>query len=108
MLSTNGDIELELQHAERARQSGNEGQARVCARRAAGIAAREFLSQHGVPVGKANAYSALIMLAEYPDLSPISKTAIEHLTVHLTPAFTLPVNADLIADARSLIGELYE
>ena len=34
-------IKAEFDKAEQARARGNEGQARVCARRAAGIAARE-------------------------------------------------------------------
>jgi hypothetical protein len=42
------DIEAELEKADLARLSGNEGRARVCARRAAGIAARAFLTRHGV------------------------------------------------------------
>ncbi len=39
-------IEKELENAERARSNENEGMARVCARRAAGWAAEEYL-KHG-------------------------------------------------------------
>ncbi|MBM2849365.1 MAG: hypothetical protein HW418_2307 [Anaerolineales bacterium] len=35
-------VERELAQAHKARAAGNEGQARVCARRAAGIALREW------------------------------------------------------------------
>ena len=38
------NIEAEFEKAEQARRRGNEGQARVCARRAAGIAIREYLT----------------------------------------------------------------
>jgi len=37
-------IDAEFKHAEQARSRGNEGQARVCARRAVGIAAREYFA----------------------------------------------------------------
>lgn len=100
------DIETELEKAESARRAGNEGQARVCARRAAGIAARTFLTRHRVRMGNTSAYAALQALAEFPGLSPDLRMAAQHLTTRLTEAFTLPVEADLIADARKLIGGL--
>jgi hypothetical protein len=100
------DIEAELEQAERARLAGNEGQARVCARRAAGMAARVFLSRNGIhPEGK-SAYTALQILAESPLLTPELNVAAHHLTTRLTEAFVLPMEADLIADARQLIGGL--
>ncbi len=36
------DVETELARARKACEAGNEGQARMCARRAAGIATREW------------------------------------------------------------------
>jgi hypothetical protein len=100
------DIESELENAERARLAGNEGRARVCARRAAGIAARDFLARHGVRLHNTSAYVALQTLAEFPGLSADLRTAAIHLTTRVTDEFTLPINADLIADARQLIGGL--
>jgi hypothetical protein len=95
-----------LEKAESARLAGNEGRARVCARRAAGIAARDFLTHHGVRFQETSAYAALQALAEYPTLAPDLRVAALHLTTRLTEAFTLPVDADLISDARKLIGGL--
>ncbi|MGA2489539.1 MAG: hypothetical protein ABSF99_05045 [Anaerolineales bacterium] len=106
MTPTSLDIVAELEQAERARQAGNEGRARVCARRAAGIAARDFLSRQGIQLGSMSAYSALQMLATFPSLAPNLRMAALHLTTRLTESFTLPVDADLIADARKLIGGL--
>ncbi len=100
------DIESELKNAEHARLAGNEGRARVCARRAAGIAARFFLTRHGVNLRDASAYAALQALVEFPALTPDLRIAALHLTTRLTEAFTLPVDADLISDARKLIGGL--
>ena len=96
----------ELEKAEQARSRGNEGMARVCARRAAGIAARTFLTCHGVRVRRDSAYEALLRLAEFPSLSADLKRSAQHLTLRLTSGFVLPVDADLIAEARKLIGGL--
>jgi hypothetical protein len=106
MTTISEDIDAELEKAELARRAGNEGRARVCARRAAGIAARAFLTRHRVRTCDKSAYAALQTLAEFPGLSPDLQMAAQHLTTRLTEAFTLPVEADLIADARKLIGGL--
>jgi len=99
-------MEAELVSAERARQAGNEGRARVCARRAAGIAARDFLSRHGVRTRSQSAYMALQMLADFPALPADLRPAVLHLTTHVTEQFTLPMEADLIAEARKLVNGL--
>lgn len=99
-------IAHELETAAQARARGNEGQARVCARRAAGIAIREYLTRRGTRVTTASAYDLLNQLKEYPHLSPDLKLVIDHLTLRVTQEFKLPVKADLIAETRSLIKEL--
>lgn len=97
------EIQAEFEKAEDARARGNEGQARVCARRAAGIAVREYLTRQGTRPPSASAYDLLNMLktdprlAQRPDLQQIA----EHLTLRVTEEFKLPVNADLIAEART-------
>jgi mycoredoxin len=106
MIQKDVDIDVELEKAELARQTGNEGRARVCARRAAGIAARDFLTRQGFRLRDASAYKALLALAEFPDLSPDLRIIVSHLTTRVTETFTLPMDADLIADARKLIGGL--
>ena len=106
MTSFEMEIESELENAERARQAGNEGRARVCARRAAGIAARDFLARQGIRLRDRSALTALRSLAEFPGLAPDLRTCALHLVTRVTVEFTLPVDADLIADARQLIGGL--
>ena len=106
MIKTDIEIAAELEKAERARLAGNEGMARVCARRAAGIAARAFLARHAVRLPDASAYKALQALAEFPGLPEELRNAAVHLTTRLTEAFSLPMDADLIADAHKLIGAL--
>lgn len=97
-------IETELRNAMSARLSGNEGRARVCARRAAGLAARDFLNRNGVRTRKESAYEALKTLAAYPGLARDLQSAALYLTTRVTEEFTLPTDADLIAEARKLIG----
>ena len=112
-----GKILAELEQATGARSAGNEGRARVCARRAAGMAARVFFDRQGVqPLdaspdhdGRARNQSAYVLLqtlAEYPGLAPDLRQAAIHLTLRVTEEFTLPVDVDLIADAKNLCSRL--
>ena len=102
------ETESEFNRAEEARARGNEGQARVCARRAAGIAAREYLNRKGIRVQSASAYDVLNLLKDDPRLSDEIKTIANHLTLRVTEEFQLPVHADLIAEARHLCKMLID
>ena len=99
-------LEKEFSLAEQARAKGNEGQARVCARRAAGIAVREYLTRKGTRSGSASAYDLLNFLKDEPHLSPDLKLIADHLTLRVNEEFKLPVDADLVAEARKLCDEL--
>lgn len=100
------EIDAEFEKAEQARARGNEGQARVCARRAAGIAAREYLTRQGIRPPSVSAYDLLNMLKSDPSLSPDLQRIADHLTLRVTEEFKLPVHADLIAEARTFCEEL--
>jgi len=100
------DIAAEFEKAEQARARGNEGQARVCARRAAGIAIREYLTRRGIRPPSVSAYDLLNLLKEDPGLSPDLKMIADHLTLRVTEEFKLPVDADLVAEARKFCEEL--
>jgi len=95
-------IQVELDHADAARLRGNEGRARVCARRAAGIVARQVLEPAGLCPPNAGALDLLKMLRQQSDLSPQALPLIDHLTQTVDQAFRLPAGVDLIADARQL------
>lgn len=95
------EIQAELGKAEQARARGNEGQARVCARRAAGIAAREYLTRQGTRPPSVSAYELLNRLKEDPRLSSDLRRIADHLTLRVTEEFKLPVDADLVAEART-------
>jgi HEPN domain-containing protein len=99
-------IGKEFELAERARERGNEGQARVCARRAAGIAVREYLARRGTPPPNLSAYDLLNLLKDDPLLPPDLKRIAVHLTLRVTEEFKLPVDVDLIVEARTLCDKL--
>lgn len=100
------EINAELEKAEQARARGNEGQARVCARRTAGIAIREYLTRKGIRPPSTSAMDLLNLLKDDPLLPPPLKLIADHLTLRVTEEFKLPVDVDLIAEARELCDEL--
>ncbi len=102
------EIDAEFEKAERARLRGNEGQARVCARRAAGIAARKYLTRQGIRPPSLSAYDLLNLLREDPRLSPDLRRIADHLTLRVTEEFKLPVNVDLVAEAREFCENLFK
>lgn len=99
-------IHIELANATSAREAGNEGRARVCARRAAGIVAREWLARRGITARSASAYDALKRLADSPALLPQQRVLARHLTMSVNSDFRLPDGVDLIADASQLCEQL--
>jgi hypothetical protein len=99
-------LQAEFDRAEQARARGNEGRARVCARRAAGIAAREYFARHSQIVRTPSAYDLLRLLAEDPALPADLQQAAVHLTLRVDEEFKLPVDVDLIVEARRLCSDL--
>jgi len=96
------EIQIELKKAEQARVNGNEGQARVCARRAAGIAIRDYLTRKGTSLPSRAAHDLLNFIKDETALPPDLKLVADHLTLRVTEEFKLPIEADLIAEAKSL------
>jgi len=102
MNDLNTQLRKEFEKAQQARINKNEGQARVCARRAAGIAIREYLTRKGTQVPSMSAYDLLNLLKADASLPPEMLLIVDNLTVRVTEDFELPVDADLIAEARIL------
>ena len=96
----------EIQLALDARARGNEGQARVCARRAAGEVVREYFHRRGVSVRTYSAYDLLKTLLEIPTLPEVARREAEFLTMRVTEAFILPVEVDLLQSAANLAQSL--
>ena len=105
-MNPQAQIDAEFEHAEQARARHNEGQARVCARRAAGIAIQEYFVRHGQTIRTPNAYDLLNMLVKDPSLSDDLRQIAAHLTLRVDEDFKLPAGIDLILEAKKLCKEL--
>lgn len=99
-------IEKEFQMAASARARDNEGQARVCARRAAGVAIREYFARRGIRAVSPSAYDLLQSLMEMDDLPPDLRRRAGYLTLRVNEEFSLPVEVDLVEEARTLCEQL--
>lgn len=98
-------IEQELAQAEKARRAGNEGLARVCARRAVGLALRAFWDKDE-QTQSSSVIPLFERLRESKALPEALRQAADHFLMRVTPEFRLPVDVDLVAEARWLIAEL--
>ena len=99
-------IDAELSLAEKSRVEGFEGRARVCARRAVGIAIREYVRQRQIPVASENTYSLLLLLRNLPNISPDIQRAADLFLIRVNEEFQLPPNIDLLSEARWLVEKL--
>jgi hypothetical protein len=99
-------IQEELTRAEEARARGNEGMARVCARRAAGTAIGEFLVHQGITGAGYSAYERLKVLKTLNNIPSKVIVTVEHLLMHVDEEHMLPADIDLIEEARWLIHTL--
>lgn len=106
MIDSQSQIQAEFDKAAQARRQENEGQARVCARRAAGIAIREYLSRRRIRPASLSAYDLLNLIKDEPALPADLKRIADHLTVRVTEEFKLPVDVDLVAEAKYFCDEL--
>lgn len=95
-------IETEMTAAQVARAAGNEGRARVCARRAVGHAARAFYARTGV-AQPGDALAQLKHLRDDARLPEALRAAAGRLTVKVDHDHHLPFADDPLADARTLI-----
>ena len=102
-------VEQELRLARSSREQGNEGRARVCARRAAGWAVESiFEHDQGHSLPESNAYRFLIWLKEQGQFPPLIQQAAERLTTRVDQEFNLPFDEDPIEDAERIIEWVFE
>jgi len=106
LLALKRTIRRELIDAEQARIDGNEGRARVCARRAAGWAVSFTRSLNEGREIEANAYEMLQWLAQQADTADAVRAAAARLTVRVSLDHTLPFPEDPLEDARMIVEAL--
>lgn len=96
-------IAEELARAAAARADGMEGRARVCARRAAGAAVREYLRLRGDETALGlNAYDLLALLQDSTAAPQRARESAALLLRRVEEDYTLPSDIDLIEEARRL------
>jgi hypothetical protein len=106
--SWHDEFDSELATAEEARRRGNEGMARVCARRAAGVVAKEFLRRRNIPAHSSSVYERIKMLRSIQGLPERSREAAGYFLMRITPGHELPIQVDLLEEARWLKKNLLE
>jgi hypothetical protein len=96
-------IEEELDAARAALASGNEGKARVCARRAAGEAIARYRMKTPAPGWPADALGLLLALRDDPSFSAGARDAAGRLTAKVSDRHAM--STDPIGDAAVIIDE---
>ncbi|MGD2163071.1 MAG: hypothetical protein PVI81_04075 [Anaerolineales bacterium] len=97
-------ISDELAIAQKSREQGNEGRARVCARRAAGWAVESiYVPDQGQSLPDANAYRFLIWFKECERFPQNLREAAGRLTARVDKDFKLPFKQDPIDDAKMIV-----
>jgi hypothetical protein len=99
-------ITLELAAAVAARNAGNEGKARVCARRAVALADEAWLARQVQPVWSGDAMAHLRRIQQSASFPPSVRRAAERLTTAVTRRQTAPYTTDPVGDAEIIINFL--
>lgn len=99
-------IDQELAWGEKARQGGFEGRARVCARRAAATAVREYFRIKAILIPGTSAVDVLEALLVVEGIPEEVRQAAQRLLLRVDEDYSLPDNIDLLADSRWLAQEL--
>lgn len=98
----------ELDMAQQARNQGNEGRARVCARRMVGLLLAEFFNRHKVNLTGMNALDYIRYAVNSPLLSENLRATLQHFLIKVDEDFNLPGHIDLLAEALWLKEKLFE
>lgn len=98
----------ELALAREAREANLEGRARVSARRASGIAVREYLRLYENAGFTGNYYQLLLHFSELPGLPNDIRTISTHLWRRVDENYSLPGTINLVTEAEELIQFLTE
>lgn len=101
-------IQRELKAAQEARRNGNEGMARVCARRAAGWAIGVRFKDDLSPGATTNAFLLLAWLKEQETIDEPLRAAADRLTTRITEDHELPHPEDPLEDAAYIVEAMLD
>jgi len=99
-------VRAELDRARAALSEGNDGKARVCARRAAGVVLAAHYRSKGGGGWSGDAQTLLVKAASDGAFSPGAREAAVRLTTSVTRRESLPFSTDPVADALLIISDL--
>lgn len=105
-------LKKELLTARQAEEKGNQGKARVCARRAAGWAIQAYFNQQGTSLDTNNAFDHIKYFTEVEGLPERYYEVLHHLSIKLEKnsleedAYYPIEGVNLIAEAQWLAEEL--
>jgi uncharacterized protein (UPF0147 family) len=99
-------IKLELAAAVAAWNAGNDGKARVCARRAVALADEAWLAQQASPSWSGDAMAHLHRIQQDVSFPSSVRQAAERLTTTVTRKHMAPFTTDPIGDANAVIAFL--
>lgn len=104
---TRETIEKEFQLAHVFFEQGQEGKGRVCARKAAGMAARRWLDIHNPnQTTRLSPFEALEKIQDINFADPKLHESLNHLIMKVDENYQLPANIHLLESARVVIDEL--
>ena len=99
-------IEQELIKAANGLQNGNDGLARVCARRAVALASQQWAAQQKLATWKGDAMHHLRQIQAETTFPPPVRAAAQRLLTKVTDQTQLPMTTDPITDARIILDHL--
>ena len=99
-------IEQELAAAEAAQHDGNDGKARVCARRAVARATEAWIAQRPSPPWHGDAMAHLRHIQQDAFFPLPIRQAAERLSTAVTRQLATPFTTDPVGDARLIIAHL--
>ncbi|MBA3966271.1 MAG: hypothetical protein H0X47_10930 [Nitrospirales bacterium] len=99
-------IEQELLKAANGLQNGNDGLARVCARRAVALASQHWAEERKLPIWKGDAMHHLRQIQGEHTFPVSVRNAAQRLLTKVTEQTQLPMTTDPITDARIILDHL--
>ena len=99
-------IEQELAKAETGLREGNDGLARVCARRAVALGAQDWMERNERSEWPAGAMNQLLKIQQEEAFPPAMREAAQRLLTKVSQRDQAPVSIDPIADARLILTHL--
>lgn len=100
------EYQKEIRRAISARGDGNEGMARVCARRAAGLIIGEYLVRKGYTNLTRSIYDLISVYNSLPEKNANCTEILNHVVMKVNSDHGLPVEADLIDEVQWLAKTL--